>query len=358
MEDKIDAIYSYQPLWGTWLVDKLIGSGSFGKVYRIFHQDYGHTYTSVVKIITIPGAEQSKNMNLEPSVDEGTIRGYYQDMVHDLVNEVNILYSLSGNSNILGYHDHQIIEHKDRIGWDILIRMEYAKPLSILLSEKQLATGDIPTLGIDLCQALEICHKKGIIHRDIKDENIYVSDDGLYKLGDFGIAMKLSRGGWTASMHGTPHYMAPEVYKGENYGLAVDIYSLGIVMYRLLNHGRLPHMPPSPEVIQPGDDKAALDWRMNGKPFNNPAQAGSALSNVIMKACSYQADGRYPSAALMKKDLVKIKSRLSETEKKTPVTMISPVSVTGALKHETSPAALSKSEAQTWCGRNQCPLDN
>ena len=69
MEDKRDAIYSYQPLWGTWLVDKLIGSGSFGRVYRIYHQDYGHTYTSVVKIITIPGAEQSRKTIMENSAE-------------------------------------------------------------------------------------------------------------------------------------------------------------------------------------------------------------------------------------------------------------------------------------------------
>ena len=184
--------------------------------------------------------------------------------------------------------------------------------------------GDILTLGIDLCQALEICHKKGIIHRDIKDENIYISDGGLSKLGDFGIAMKLSRGGWTASMHGTPHYMAPEVYRGENYGLAVDIYSLGIVLYRLMNHGRLPHLTAYPEAIQPDEDKAALERRMNGEPFSIPDQAGPALSRMIMKACSYQAASRYLTATLMKKDLAKIKSRISAADKKVLVTMISP----------------------------------
>lgn len=74
-------------------------------------------------------------------------------------------------------------------------------------------------------------------------------------------------------------------------------------------------MTAYPEVIQPGDDKSALERRMNGEPFSDPAQAGPALSNVIMKACSYQSASRYPTASLMKKDLAKIKARLSEAEK-------------------------------------------
>lgn len=315
-------IYQYQPLWGKWQVDGLIGQGVFGKVYRISHQEYGLIYISAVKMISIPHEDQYSEVKSSISNDAGTLRNHFQGMVQSLVNEVNILYSLSGNSNILGYHDHKIIEHKDKPGWDILIRMEYAKPLSKYLTEKQMTTEEVIILGIDLCTALEICARHGIIHRDIKDENIFISEDGVFKLGDFGIAMKLSQNDPTAAMRGTPHFMAPEVYRGDKYGATVDIYSLGIVMYRLFNHGRLPFMPSYPEPIHSEDNPEPLARRMRGEPFLKPDQASNVLAKVIMKACAYEEKDRYASPMKMKKDLERVLTNLSDLARNRQVTLL------------------------------------
>lgn len=86
----------------------------------------------------------------------------------------------------------------------------------------------------------EYCQCQNIIHRDIKPENIFVSRFGEFKLGDFGIARELDRSMSGLSKKGTFSYMAPEMYKGEEYDARVDIYSLGIVLYKLCNHNRLP----------------------------------------------------------------------------------------------------------------------
>ncbi|HBP38634.1 MAG TPA: hypothetical protein DD640_07830 [Clostridiales bacterium] len=315
-------IYQYQPLWDKWQVDELIGQGVFGKVYRISYQEYGHTYISAVKMISIPGGDQYQADESLIGSDKGTIKNYYQEMIQSLVNEANILYSLSGNSNILGYHDHKIVKNKETSGWDILIRMEYAKSLKKYLSEKTMTTEEVISLGIDLCTALAICAQHGILHRDIKCENIFISEDGIFKLGDFGIAMNLLKSNRTANMQGTPHYMAPEVYHGDQYDGAADIYSLGIVMYRLVNHRRLPGMPPYPEEVYPQDSKAAFEKRMNGEPFPGPDQAGAALSKVIMKACAYQASDRYKTPQKMKRDLEKVLFSMPVAAKKETVTTI------------------------------------
>lgn len=317
-------IYQYQPLWGKWQVDERIGQGVFGQVYRVSHQEYGLTYTSAVKMITI--TDHDHVIESEPSAcsDESTLRKHSQELIQNLVNEVNILYSLGGNSNILGYHDHKIIQHKDKARWDILIRMEYAKPLSRYLAEKRMSMEDVMTLGIDLCTALAICHRHGIIHRDIKDENIFISEDGNFKLGDFGIAMKLSQSGRTAAMRGTPNFMAPEVYHGEKYTASVDIYSLGIVLYRLLNHSRLPCMPPYPKPVNPDDNRASLEKRMRGEPLRKPDQANDALAHVVMKACSFKEEDRYASPLKMKNDLESVLTNLSVSARSRLVTLIKP----------------------------------
>ena len=315
-------IYQYQPLWGKWQVDELIGQGVFGQVYRISHHEYGLTYTSAVKMISITGDDQYSETEPDLNSDVTTLRRHSQELIQNLVNEVNILYSLSGYSNILGYHDHKIIEHKDNTSWDILIRMEYAKPLSNYLSEKRMTMEEVISLGIHLCTALEICHRHGIIHRDIKDENIFISADGVFKLGDFGIAMKLSQTGRTAAMRGTPIFMAPEIYHGGKYNASVDIYSLGIVMYRLLNHGRMPFMPLYPKPIHSDDIHESLEKRMRGEPFQKPDQANDELSGVIKKACAYNNKDRYAYPMKMKEDLEKVLGNLSDSEKNSLVTLL------------------------------------
>ena len=315
-------IYQYQPLWGKWQVDELIGQGVFGQVYRVSHQEYGLTYTSAVKMITIASDDQYNETDSSICMNDCTLRRHSQELVQNLVNEVNILYSLSGYSNILGYHDHKIIQHKDKNGWDILIRMEYAKPLSRYLAEKQMTLKEVIMLGIDLCTALDICARHGIIHRDIKDENIFISEDGVFKLGDFGIAMKLSQNVRTAAMRGTPNFMAPEVYHGCRYTASVDIYSLGIVLYRLLNHGRMPFMPPYPKSIHPDDSRISLEKRMRGEPMPNPGQADAALAKVIKKACAYESKDRYASPVMMKKDLDRELIKLSDFAKSNIVTLL------------------------------------
>jgi serine/threonine protein kinase len=315
-------IYQYQPLWGKWHVDELIGQGVFGQVYRVSHQEYGLTYTSAVKMISITGDDQYSEKEPSVCIDDCTLRRHSQELIQNLVNEVNILYSLSGYSNILGYHDHKIIQHKNKISWDILIRMEYAKPLSSYLTEKRMNMKEVIALGIDMCTALDICFRHGIIHRDVKDENIFISEDGVFKLGDFGIAMKLSQHGRTAAMRGTPNFMAPEVYHGCKYTASVDIYSLGIVIYRLLNKGRMPFMPLYPKAIQSDDSRVSLEKRMRGEPMPKPDQADDNLAKVILKACAFEEKDRYPSPLMMKKDLENVLTSLSDNARNSLVTML------------------------------------
>ena len=85
------------------------------------------------------------------------------------------------------------------------------------------------------------------------------------------------------SQKGTSNYMAPEIYRGEAYNGSVDIYSLGIVMYRLLNKGRLPFMPPYPKPISYEDSENAMSRRLNGEPLPEPATGGKLLADIVRR---------------------------------------------------------------------------
>lgn len=314
MNDK-DEIYSYQPLWGKWYIELPIGKGSIGSVYKVSREEMGRKYTSVVKFISVPSDEQRKEAEAFLEDDKETLTMYFEDIVRNSVNRLNALYSLSNNTNILIYQDHEVYKKEDEIGWDILIRMEYLTNLKNYEKEHAMTRAEVVRLGLDICDALEICTIKGIMHRDVKDENIFVSEDGVYKLGGFEIISKLSKSGRGASLRGTPQYMAPEVIKGEKFGASIDIYSLGIMLYRLLNDGRMPFMPPYPEKVRYQDSEDALGKRISGTALSTPTKAGDVLSPVVLKACAYKPTDRYATSAEMKQTLQQALSEMSEAEK-------------------------------------------
>ena len=140
------------------------------------------------------------------------------------------------------------------------------------------------------------CHSQNIIHRDIKDDNIFIGADNTYKLGDFGVSKLLNDRSRAESMKGTPNYIAPEVYLGkEKYDNTVDLYSLGIVLYRLLNKLRFPFLPDYPDSYDSNDEEQAFEKRIKGEIPNLPINAKNELGQVILKAISNRKD-RFNSA--------------------------------------------------------------
>ncbi|MCL1916797.1 MAG: protein kinase [Peptococcaceae bacterium] len=315
-------IKCYEPLWGSWYIDSPIGEGAFGKVYRIRRQEYGQTYYSALKIVSIPHDQaEIKQMEAE-GLDVALRRKIFQTQVSDIIREINLMSEFSGNSHIVSFEDHKVIDKTspeylalplDRsskrgsripeLGWDILIRMELLTSISDHVAKTPLSPAETVKLGIHICRALELCAKKNIIHRDIKPNNILVSRHGDYKLGDFGIARQMEHTMDGLSKKGTSAYMAPEVFKGSKYGAGVDIYGLGIVLYTLLNRYRTPFLPDYPDPIFPSHRDQALQKRINGDPIPPLTGISSQLNGVILKACAYDSHDRFASPTEMREAL-------------------------------------------------------
>ena len=219
--------------------------------------------------------------------------------------EFELMYKLRGLSNIVSYEDHEIRKHENGIGWDIMIRMELLTPLNVYMQTHSFGRDEVIRLGIDMCKALERCEKYNVIHRDIKPANIFVSEQGDFKLGDFGIARTLETHDtlMELSRKGTVNYMAPEILKGEKYDFTVDMYSLGIVMYRLLNDDTLPFVPLPPQKPTYQDINHANQRRFRGDDMPNPKGDNTQLADVIKKACSFHPADRYQSPSDMREHL-------------------------------------------------------
>ena len=279
--------------WPEWKIIEKIGEGSFGKVYKAQRTERGKSFYSAIKIINIPGSQSELNSVRSETGDDQSARQYFQNLVEECIQEISTMEYFRGNSYIVSVEDFKVMEYLDAIGWEISIRMEYLTSFMDYCAEKQLTEKEVIKLGMDLSKALEYCRKLKIIHRDIKPENIFVSRFGDFKLGDFGIARELERTMSGFSKKGTYSYMAPEMYKGEKYDSRVDIYSLGIVLYRLMNHNRLPFMSLEKQFITYRDKENALNKRVAGEQMGIPADAGEQFARIILKACAYDPAQRY-----------------------------------------------------------------
>ena len=268
-------IHQFEPLWGVWKIEEELGEGSYGKVYKAVRNEFGATYYAAIKHISIP-INQTEIRNLYEeglAADEGSARRYYERMLANLLQEIRLMSALKGHTNIVAYEDHMTIEKRDMPGYDVFIRMELLKGLYEHARSTKFTVLDVCNLGIDICTALEILQKKNIVHRDIKPANILYSDDGNYKLSDFGVARTLEHNATVMSKKGTYAYMAPEVYGGQPASFNSDVYSLGLVMHRLLNNNRAPFLPADGSTVTYGQ------CNVNG--WNNIAEIATGAHHTV-----------------------------------------------------------------------------
>ena len=293
-----------QEIWPGWKIESLIGSGGFGKVYKARKELLGQKETySAIKVIRIPN-DPAELSNMKSSrMDEKSIREYYKASVEQLTNEIELMERMKSASHVVAIEDYDVVEESETIGWSIYIRMELLTNLNTFIKEKGMSTQDVVKMGIDVLTGLEFCHREKLIHRDIKPDNIFVSEFGEYKIGDFGISREIENTSVTLSQKGTKAYMAPEIVRMEPYGHLVDIYALGLTLYEILNNGRLPFLPPYPEQYFSQDMVRAIARRISGKEELPEIQGIGRLNDIIRKACAHNPEDRYQSAKDMKADL-------------------------------------------------------
>ena len=285
-----------------WEVVRKIGEGSFGGVYEI-HRTLpgGRVEKCALKKLAVPRNDGEIQELISQSFSTESITAHYKNQMGELVNEYSLTQELSSCKNVVGCYDVRFIQHDDGIGWDIYIRMELLNPLRQALSaEYQEAT--VLRLGLDMCNALLACQEHSIIHQDIKPENILVSDRGEFKLGDFGIAKVSERTG-TGTMTGTMGYMAPEVANRQHYGPQADIYSLGMVLYWMMNRRTLPFLPYPPAIPSAIQRQEAANRRLAGEAFPPPAHGSAELKAIVMKACAYSPAERCQSVQELQQTL-------------------------------------------------------
>ena len=283
----------------NWKIEEKIGEGKYADIYLASKNVDGVIAHCAVKYISLPKEGES----VEDLIKDGTIKdesevySYYSDLVSDLKKDFMVMKNFEGNPYFLNCYEWFEQEKDFNMGIDIYIRMEKAKDLNEYFAEKRFTEDDIIKLGIDISSALEVCEKKNIIHKDIKPENIFYGEDDCYKLGDFGAAITSAFIGKGRKVTGTYSYMSIEAYNKEDVNFSTDIYSLGLVMYMLLNNGNLPFQSDEVSLTE------AAKMRLKGEEIPVIDGVSSELMKIVLKACSYDSSNRYQSATTLKEDL-------------------------------------------------------
>lgn len=197
------------------------------------------------------------------------------------------------------------------------ITMEYIRGEDLRRLVRKMGTlspGQAIHIAKQVCEGLGEAHRLGVVHRDLKPQNIMVDEDGNARIMDFGIARSLAAKGITGAgvMIGTPEYMSPEQVEGNEVDQRSDLYSLGIILYEMVT-GTVPFE---------GDTPFSVGVKQKSEIPKNPRELNSQipedLSRLILRCLEKDKEKRYQSADELRTDLGKIEKGIPTTERPIP----------------------------------------
>ena len=261
---------------GKYLIEAELGRGGMGVVYRA-HQ---------------PSLERTVAIKLLSSDLIGD-----PDGVRRFRLEAKSVAKLN-HPNIVQVYD---IEEEENL---IYLVMEYVDGESLdgLITKSVLTESRCLKIVADIADALHFAHEKGIVHRDVKPANVLMTSDGRVKVADFGLAYLIDREGGTTRtgfLVGSPNYMSPEQATGQKIDRRSDIYSLGVVLFRMLT-GRVPFVAESSHAV--------LFMQVGQEP-PDPRELNKSISLVtrglVLKALNKKPEARFQTMAEFRDALLK-----------------------------------------------------
>ena len=297
----------------NWKPVRTLGNDSYGTVYEIARDDgFGMVDHAALKVLSIPAAPEDFDALVAEGRTPEEVTALFHRQVETIARQLMAVDAISDEPNLLRCEDHVIRAHADGRGWDIYVRTELLPSLPDYLRNHPHGEADIIRLGAGLCSALETCHRRGIVHGDIKPRNVFVgggnfNEQVTYKLGDFGMAQ-------FSAVDNTNDFMAPEVLCGAPVSPASDLYSVGMVLYWALNERRIPFVPLPPTAVEASDLAIAREQRLRGDPLPEPLHGSQALKNIVMRACADDPAQRYASVEEFRAALLAVARRAAAAQ--------------------------------------------
>lgn len=263
---------------GQYLIESLIGSGGMANVYKAYDNMLGRTVA--LKVLK---AEHRGDM----------------EFVRRFEREARAVLTLSHENIVRSY----AVGEDGDISYIVLEYVEGSTLKELIKSDGPISPKVAVSITAQVLDALAHAHESGIIHRDVKPQNVIITPRGKAKLTDFGIARDVAATTRTYAgsnvVMGSVHYISPEQARGDDVTAASDIYSCAIMLFEMLT-GKVPFG---------GDNSVAIALKHLQEDITPPVEINPkiprALSDVIVKAASKEISLRYQSAKQMKSDLLR-----------------------------------------------------
>ena len=289
LQTPVTEIATGTTLAGRYQVIEELGHGGMGRVYKVFDTD-------IKEKIAL------KLLRPEIALDKETVERFS--------NELKLARKIS-HRNVCRMFDLGKAEGTTFITMEFVPGEDLKK---LIRKTGQLGAGRAVSIAKQVCEGLEEAHHLGVIHRDLKPQNIMVDEDGNVRIMDFGIARSLRGKGITGAgvMIGTPEYMSPEQIEGKEVDQRSDVYSLGIILYEMVTG----HVPFE------GDTAFTIGVKHKSERPRNPRELNTQipedLSRVILKCLEKDKGRRYQTAEELQGELERVEQGLPTTERTAP----------------------------------------
>ncbi len=245
----------------------------------------------IVKVISVPASQTKLDALLLAGAFQNAdaALSYFRDLADGIVEEAVLLQRLSRLEGFLPYENWQVVPMENgETGFDIYLTSAYRSTLERFFRRDSMTHLSAVNLGLDLCAALAVCRRIGYLYVDLKPENVVISQDHEYRIGDLGFIPLSSLEYASIPERYLSSYTAPEItdaYSALNTTL--DVYSAGLILYQAYNGGVLP-----------------FEGRAPSEPLSAPQYADSDMAQIILKACDPNPEVRWQDPLQMGQALV------------------------------------------------------
>ena len=273
------------PLLDNFVMGDPISDRGGVRACPAMRQDNNDKY--IVKIISTPANPSQLDALLLSGAytDRADALAYYKEICDSIVEEAKILSKLSELEGFVSYEGCQVVEAEDGSGYDVYLLSAYKRSLQRHFTKDSMTHLGALNLGLDLCTALSLCRRYGYLYVALKPENIYMTPDQGFKIGDIGFLPINSLKYASLPDRYRSAYTAPEItdaYAALN--TTMDVYAVGLILYQAFNAGQLPNTVDG--ILSP------------------PDYADYEMAEIILKACAPDPNDRWQDPAQMGQALV------------------------------------------------------